>query len=553
MATTHGLSICKSFVKGQAGPSLESIKRNYDKEKLAGAAASLGWFIQHTMGEEEFQAAYNLVQSSPSCGGGMEELKKAYKMGRLDPYREGALNAAKMSSTAFTAHMAKFGLDPYGDPLPAAAVDAGRAATRAAGAAAGAAEEVAAAVAALVAATQGQMRTQDEDPGAAGAGVAAGAPAEALMAAAVAAAEEAAAAAAALAGATQDWQESQASLLFSQDEEEQPGISLFDLDKTPVIPASQGRGVEDGAGDEDAKDGAKRKVSAPDTIDDHDPVGRVVDDPAHNSGNVRAPAATDPLIDAGGTVGRNGAAQSQAQAGSQVPGPAEFRKVDRRRRRKICTSIRSNTFCRDPDCKKEHPARCGDPRCFPTWRKDCPLWHVRVSQSQGNGASAGPGRVGHLQSQGTGAQGRQGQRQQRRGRQQRQQQGRQQQQGQRGRQQQRPPPPHQGGVWQRQQQHGQQGRQQQRPPPPLPHQDGVWQEQQQQRARRLPPLFPPQQQQHWQQHRPSWPEAGLSYRDVVAKGATGQPFPFQDPLLARLEALEKRLAGLAGLMGPCQF
>ena len=42
MATTHGLALGRSFVRGQAGPSLESIKRNYDKEKLAGAAASLG-------------------------------------------------------------------------------------------------------------------------------------------------------------------------------------------------------------------------------------------------------------------------------------------------------------------------------------------------------------------------------------------------------------------------------------------------------------------------------------------------------------------------------
>ena len=136
---------------------------------------------------------------------------------------------------------------------------------------------------------------------------------------------------------------------------------------------------------------------------------------------VHAPAETGPLVADGVTVGRNEVDQSQGQDGAQAQGISAAERK-RPQRRAVCVAIRRGDFCVDKDCPKEHPARCGDPGCFPTWRRDCPLWHVRSSptQAQGNGASAGPGRAGRPQPQGAGQQGqregrrRQGRQQQRR-------------------------------------------------------------------------------------------------------------------------------------------
>ena len=222
------------------------------------------------------------------------------------------------------------------------------------------------------------------------------------MTAAIKAAEEAAAAAAALAGATQDWRTSQASLLFTQDEEEQPGLSLLDLDKTLVIPAGQAAGADDSGG----------KVSTPLANDDHERVG-VVDDSV-KTGNVRSPAATDPLVAVGSTVGRNGAGQSQVQAGAQVQDPAVPNK------KKLCKTVWRDAICRDRDCDRAHPPRCGDPRCYPLRRPTCQHWHRMgglqqqssqpssqqprqrqlQQQQQGNGHGAGPGRAGWHQARG---------------------------------------------------------------------------------------------------------------------------------------------------------
>ncbi len=261
-------------------------------------------------------------------------------------------------------------------------------------------------------------------------------------------------------------------------------------------------------------------------------------DPLEKSGGVGS-AAGD-----GGGEDDNG---PQNQVKSQVQGSS----ASRPRRKLVCPMVRRGDFCMDKDCPKEHPARCGDPRCFPAWRKDCLLWHVRHSsqrqqqqqrhhhhsQSQGNGGSAVPGRAGQPQSQGQWRH--QGQQQQRR----------------RGQQQLQP---------RQRQQQGQQGMQW-RFPPPRPDLYPGWQRRErrqgqqegQQQVRRLPSLLSPLQQ-HWQQQQQQtpvqqrpWPEAGLSYRDVV-KGAIGQHYHFQVPLLDRLEAVERRLAGLAGLARPCQ-
>ncbi len=529
MATKYGLSIATTFVKGNEGSTIESIKRRYDKDKLVSVASSLGWLVRNTLGVEVFRTCLNLVDSSPACGGGMERLEKAFQLNRLGPYKNGAINAAKISSKDFVSLMASHGLDSYGEPLPQAG-------------------EAAAAAAALGADSQEVMTTQ--------------------------------------ARLTQG-----DSLLFTQKDEDLPGLALLDPDDPdPAFPASQGTaggGGDDGvdgeayAGSGDVVDGTKGKVSTPCVNDDHDRVG-VVDDPVPDgdTGNVRAPAATDPLVQAGSTVGRTGAGQSQVQAGSQVQDPADFKRVQPKRRA-VCASVRNNTFCKNLNCSKEHPPRCGDPRCFPRWRKSCQLWHdkellrhqqgvqqqqqqqrqrqhqqgVQKQQQQqrhwqqqqqqqqqqqhrppqGNGMRAGPGRAGSFKSQG------QGQRQR-----QQQLQGR--------------------GQPQQQRQWGPQQQRQRRSPgqqqegqDELPQGSWTW-------SRAPPPLFPPlplpqqeQQQQQQQQERQlqqrglDWhlPHGrvvpGLSYRDAARGGGDiAQLFP---TLLGRLAALEERLAGLAG---PCQ-
>ncbi len=504
MATRYGLAISAPFVKGTAGSSFETLRRNYNKDKLINVACSLGWLVRDTLGIDVFRACLNLVESSPACGGGMERLARAYKLDRLGPYKEKALNAASLSSEEFVAHMARHGLRPDGEPL--------------------------------------SSRSAEEDE------------------------EEAAAAAAALAADSQRLlltQEGREDSLFSQD----PGLSLFDPDSTPVVPAGQGgrsqvRGPE--AGDDD-----EGKVSAPITTDDHARVG-IVDDPdpaaTVGDGNVRAPAATDPLVDAGSTLGRRGAAQSQVQAGSQVQDPAEEVKKTLQRRRKICASIRSNTFCKDQNCNKEHPPRCGDPRCYPRWRKSCHLWHDKAAGSQGNGLGVDPGRASHPQPQGGGPQ-QQRPHQHRAGQPQQQQQkhqGGQQQQQWRKRPGRHPRP-------KEQQQQKQQSQSQLRQGHPLPQRQWRQDQQRQQQHQRLPSLLPPPrlplpppqlpplywQDWRWQQlpeqlRQLHWQEQGArpTYRDVVKSGgATVQHLPVQDQLLGRLAALEARLVALTG---PCR-
>ncbi len=145
MATKYGLAIATPFVKGTAGSTIETLRRNYNKDNLIHVASSLGWLVRDTLGVDMFRACLNLVESSPACGGGMERLARAYKLNRLGPYKEGALNAAKISSEDFVAHMARHGLNSYGDPLDDD-------------------EEAAAAAAALAASSQqGQLLTQQED------------------------------------------------------------------------------------------------------------------------------------------------------------------------------------------------------------------------------------------------------------------------------------------------------------------------------------------------------------------------------------------------------
>ncbi len=147
-------------------------------------------------------------------------------------YKEGALNAAKISSKDFIAHMASFGLDSYGEPL---SVGDGRGGAEAGGDDKGAAAEAAAAAAELEADSQQTMATQ------------------------------------------------KVSLLFSQEGGDLPGLALFDpdaLDRTPAFSAGQGdiQGAV-GSGDDGGGDGGQRQVSAPHANDDHDRVG-IVDDPA---------------------------------------------------------------------------------------------------------------------------------------------------------------------------------------------------------------------------------------------------------------------------------
>ncbi len=415
--------------------------------------------------------------------------------------------------------------------LPGAGAGAGGAgAARAARTAATAAEEVVAVVAALTGAEQDQLKTRG------GAGADAGDKAAALAAAAVAATAEAAAATAALAAASQD------SLLYTQEDEEQPGLSLFDLDKTPVIPAGQGApaagGDEGGAQAGDVVD--QEEVSPPvPTNTDNLPAHYDVPIGAANDGSMIASAGSGPL-GAGGAVGRT-ADQLQSQVGAQTQGDSAETK--RPRKRAVCLAVRRGDVCRDKGCTREHPARCGDPLCFPTWRKDCQLWHVKVvqgrgqpsqqqqrreqqgrqqqrqlqqwqqqqrrPQARGNGAGANPGRAEPQKSQGR-----------------------------------RPQPPGRRQGHQRQQQRQQMQQQhhpqvwlQQQQQPHHPGESGplMWQGwQQQQQQQQGPPPPPPL---------PPWLATGPSFRDVV-KGATGRHSLDQAQLLGRLAALERKLAEL---------
>ncbi len=362
MATKYGLAIAAPFVKGTAGSTMETLRRNHNKDNLIQVASSLGWLVRDTLGIDVFKACLNLVESSPGCGGGMERLAKAYKLNRLGPYREGALNAAKITSEEFIAHMAKYGLNSYGEPLEDE-------------------EEAAAAAAALAASSQQQQLITQQ----------------------------------------QQRQQQGDSELFSRD---LPVMSLFDSGETSMVGGSGGGGAD---GDDDGG-----RVSAPIANDDPARVDGV-DDPHHvnDTGNVRAPAATDPLL-AGGTVGRHGGAdQSQAQAGSQVQGLAPADK------KKLCKTVWRDDVCTDWTCDRAHPPRCGDPMCYPKRRKGCQYWHrgagklqqqqmlsqqssqqpsqqlqrqqqrqhrrqqqQRQQTRQGNGHGAGPGRAGWRQAQG---------------------------------------------------------------------------------------------------------------------------------------------------------
>ena len=270
MVTKYGLAIAAPFLKGTAGSTMETLRRNHNKENLIQVASSLGWLVRDTIGVDMFKACLNLVKSSPACGGGMERLAKAYRLKRLGPYKDGPLNAAKISSEDFVAHMASHGLNSYGEPLEDE-------------------EEEAAAAEALAACSQQQLQLHTQQ---------------------------------------------EASARSSQDP---PVMSLFD------------------------RDGGESEVSAPVANDDH---ARVVDvgDPHVNAGNVRAPAATDPLL-AGGTVGRM-ADQSQVQAGSQVQGASAGNK------KKVCKAVWKGNVCVDWTCNRAHPPRCGDPLCYPTHKKD---------------------------------------------------------------------------------------------------------------------------------------------------------------------------------------
>ncbi len=435
MATKYGLALAAPFVKGTAGSSFETLRRNHNKDNLIHVASSLGWLVRDTLGVDMFKACLNLVESSPSCGGGMDRLAKAYSLNRLGPYKEGAINAAKISSEDFVAHMAKYGMNSYGEPLDDE-------------------EEAAAAAAALEASSQQHLPTQQR----------------------------------------QQHQQGE-SALFSQD---LPVLSLFDPDT-----AGGGGGGDGGA------DGNEGKVSAPNANDD--PVRVVdVDDPndANVAGNVRAPAATDPLL-AVGTGGRI-AGQSQVQAGSQVRGQGQGLAPADSGKRKLCKTVWRDDVCRDWTCDRAHPPRCGDPMCFPTRRKDCQYWHrgggrqedqqqpqpsqlrrrpQQQQQQQGNGLGAGPGRAGHRKSQGNGS----------------------------------------GPRGHRQQQQQLRQSHQSRPPRHLPRQQQKLescQRQPQPQLPRLPPppppppaAYPPPLLRHpgWQQ-RPGWQQPPPSYRDIAARG-----------------------------------
>ncbi len=173
--------------------------------------------------------------------------------------------------------------------------------------------------------------------------------------------------------------------------------------------------ADDGEGSVAGGDNGGGQVSAPTANDDHVRV-EVVDDSVLGTGNVRTPAATDPLVVVGSTVGRIGADQSQVQAGAQVQDPAGNPNT----KRKLCKSVWRDDVCRDKECDRAHPPRCGDPRCFPMRRANCQHWHrlggtqrqqrvqqqqqqqqrKQLQQPQGNGSGANPGRAGQQQAQG---------------------------------------------------------------------------------------------------------------------------------------------------------
>ncbi len=215
MATKYGLAVSSAFVKGTAGPSLESMRRNYTKDKLIDVACSLGWFIRDTMGTDTFKACLNLVESSPACGGGLERLAKAYKQDRLGPYRGGPINAAKISSEEFVAHMAKFGLNSYGEPLDEE-------------------EEAAAAAAALAASSQQRQQLLTQQ------------------------------------------QQQQQHLQGQSQDQDPPVFSLFDPDETPALPPGQPQGgapsdgvVDDGSsGNNNGDMGAAGQALDKTTADD---------------------------------------------------------------------------------------------------------------------------------------------------------------------------------------------------------------------------------------------------------------------------------------------
>ncbi len=254
---------------------------------------------------------------------------------------------------------------------------------------------------------------------------------------------------------------------------------------------------------------------------------------------VRTPAEAGPLVADGVTVGRNEVGHSQVQEGSQAVDSAGR---IRPKRSQVCLEVRRGSFCMDKDCAKAHPAVCGDPQCFPRWRRACPLWHVRA---RGNGSSADPGRASSGQSQGT-AQGATRRLRQPRRRDFQQQRRRQQQQQQRPRQQwqerqQQQPPWRRPQPWRLEPQAAQ--RPTPAPPHPLPFPRPLFQDQ--------APLQ--QQSQHRQQQHPQLQQPrqdGMSYRDAVIRGGgAGSDLLSPGLLLGRLEALEARLqAGLAGLM-----
>ncbi len=498
------------------------------KAELVRAVGALTWFVKG------LPQGVPLLEEVRSLAGRVQD---GLDEPGTDDYVDHPLRALRsqpeLTPYSYSASMVRAGAPRAGPPQPdhVAAYSfvpdtvlqgaGGTGAARAARVAAAAAKEVAAAAAALTDASQDHLGTRG---GASSAG--AGTGATVLAAAAVAAAEEASAAAAALATASQD------SLLFTQEDEELPGFSLFDPDKTPAIPAGQG-GVDVGGG---VQEGGTRadldEVSPPARINnDHLPAHCDVPIGAANDGSKTASAGTGPLA-AGGTVGRT-PDQLQGQVGAQTQGDSAGAK--RPKKREVCLAVRRGDVCMDKGCPKEHPARCGDPLCFPTWCKGCQLWHVRAGQGQGrpsqqqqgrqqrqqqqrspqargNDAGVNPGRAGLQKSQGRrphplgkGRLHHQHQRQQ-------------------GHQQQQQQQLHRQG-WLRQQQH--------HPPRPL-WQPPVWQQQQQQ----VPP--PPA---------PPWLAAGPSFRDVV-KGATGRHSLDQAQLLDRLAALERKLAELVGSYQP---
>ncbi len=502
------------------------------KAELVRAIGALAWFVRG------LPQGVTLLEEVRSLAGRVQDGLDKPGADYVDhPLR--ALQAQpEMVPYSYSASLMKAGAPRAGPPqpghvaaysfVPDEVLGAGGAgAARAARMTAAAAGEVAAAAAALAGDTQDQMETQGGDSGAGAGSGASGARTAVLAAAAVAAAEEAAAAAEAMAAA---WKDSQDSLLYTQEDEDQPGLALFDPDRTPVIPAGQGSAAVSGG---DRAEGVE-KVSPPaPTNTDHSPAHYDVPIGAVNDDSMIASAGTGPL-GAGGAVGRT-TGQLQDQAGAQTQGTSAESK--RPKKRTVCPAVRKGDVCEDKNCKKSHPAMCGDPLCFPSWRKDCQLWHFRVSQ-QGNGSSAGPGRAGRGQVQGLQQLQRQRQQQWR----------------------QRPQPPQRGqrpqrlqGPGPQRQQRQQQGQRQGwvRPPPPLfpppPAPPNVWQRQQQQQLHPQPHGW------HrlgWQHQQPQQgPPPQPTYSDVL-KGNIGPAIDPLRQLLHRLAALEEGLARVQG-SGSC--